>query len=96
MTRSIETLLIIEWLVTLMAAVAFVVFYGWPGKYREPTMSWHFSTVTAIMAVESAGLLALVLRLRISLWVYVVIYGAVAAVMVWRLVLLIRARRRMG
>lgn len=94
MTRPIETLLIAEWLVTFIAATAFIVLHGWPSKYRERVMSWHLSSVTAVFAAESAGLLALILQLRISLWVFVVIYGAGAVVVVWRLVLQIKARRR--
>lgn len=94
MTRPIETLLIAEWLVTLIAALAFIVLYGWPSKYRERTMSWHISSVTAVAAAESAGLLAIILQLQISLWLYVAIYGAGAAVVVWRLILLIKAKRR--
>jgi len=86
-------LLIIEWSATLLVAVVFLVVYGWPSRYEDRTMSWHIVSVTAVAAIESAGFLALAAGVQIPPWVYVAIYGAGAAVMAWRLGLLLNTRR---
>lgn len=83
-----------EWALTLCAAVAFLVLYGWPNRYQDRTMAWHVFSVTAVAAVESAGLVAAGLHIHLPLWLYAVIYGAGAVVVIWRVWLLLKGRRR--
>lgn len=86
-------LLVVEWSLTLVAAIAFLVLYGWPGRYRDRTMAWHVFSVTTVAGLESAGLLAAALRHGLPMWFYALVYGAGAAIVVWRLVLLVSNRK---
>lgn len=94
MRTALGWIVIGEWALTVAASVAFLVAYGWPSRYQDRTMAWHVASVTVVAAVESAGLLAAALHLHLPLWLYAVIYGAGALIVVWRLALLWLGRRR--
>lgn len=79
--------------VAAVAALLFLLLYGWPGKVQERTMAWHIATVTAVAALEAGALLAALWGVRLPVLIYTLVYGASAAVLVWRLLLLVQIRR---
>lgn len=86
--------IVAEWALTALGAVVFLAIYGWPGKYRDKTMSWHLAAMTADNGLDRVGLLLGVIAGRLLLIPSVLIYGAAMVVMYWRLWLLLAARRR--
>lgn len=80
----------LELLVTILAALGFLVRYGWPGRYHDRTMAWHIYSVTVVALGEAAGLFLALLGVRLPLPVYLAIYGAGALIVVWRFGLLLK------
>lgn len=86
----IDAVIVLEWLLTGVGAVGFLVAYGRPWKYADRVMSWHLISVTAVAGMEGFGLLFMAVIGKVPL---ALIYGAGAAVVYWRLWLLLRTRR---
>ena len=83
-----------EWILTAVGAGGFLVLYGKPWKYVDRVMAWHLTAVTAVAGLEAAGLLLAVVLGELPLIPTALVYGAATGVVYWRMVLLVRERRR--
>lgn len=87
---NVHVVIVLEWLVILVGLTLFQAFHGWPGKYADPVMAWHLGVMTAAQQLEIAALF----MAGVSLMPSVLAYGASAAIVYWRLWLLLRTRRK--
>jgi hypothetical protein len=83
-------LIVLEWLAIVAGGITFLAVFGRPWRYRDHTMAWHLSLVTAVAVLEIGALLVA----GISLVPGAIVYGLSAVVVWWRLVLLLRIRRQ--
>lgn len=83
-----------EWTLTAVGAGGFLVLYGKPWRYEDRVMAWHLAAVTAVAGLEALGLLLAVVLGELPLIPTALVYGAAAAIVYWRVVLLVRERRR--
>ena len=85
--------------VALVAALAFCATYAALAPWRSSAEGWHLMTMTAVIGI-AFGWIAyrLVAGSRMPVWLLeslrAVILSALAALLVWRLALLIRAQIR--
>jgi hypothetical protein len=84
-----------ELLIGVLAGIAFVVAY-WSSPWGRSPAGRHMMAVAAVMAGEMGTLLAMVLGLRVPLWVFMVGYAVADVVVLHRLWLLHRARQASG
>lgn len=75
-----------------IAGIAFVAMY-WSSPWGRSPAGRHMMAVAAVMAGEMGTLLAILLGLRVPLWVFMLGYGLADLVVLHRLWLLHRARR---
>lgn len=85
-----QAFILFAWFALPLLAAAFLWLFGWPGKYRDTPMAWHLFATTAIAGLEPVGFLLS----GLTLWPAVAIYTGSLSVMAWRIVLLVRQRRR--
>lgn len=85
-----QAFVLFAWFALPVLAVAFLLLFGHPGKYRDRTMAWHLALTTAIAGLEPIGFLLS----GLTLWPAVAIYVGSLGVMGWRIVLLVLQRRR--
>lgn len=83
-----------EWILTAVGAIAFLVIYGKPWRYEDRVMAWHLTAVTAVAGGEALGLLLAVVLGELPLIPTALVYGAAAGIVYWRMALLIHSRRR--
>ncbi len=88
---TIQNVIVVEWLATILGAVLFLAAYGLPWRYKDRTMAWHLASVTAVAGLEALGLL---LISTVGMLPLAIVYGAAAGIVYWRLWLLLRTRRR--
>lgn len=93
MNAFLVGLVVGEWAVTAVLAGIFLLVYGPPWRYEDKTMAWHITAVTAVTALESAGLFLVGIGVALPIWIFAVVYGVATAIVYWRLWLLIRTRR---
>ena len=86
----VEMIIVLELFATALGAITFLAVYGPPWRYLDRGMSWHLASLTAVAGLEA---IALLFVRAIGLVPLALIYGGSAAVVYWRLVLLLRARR---
>lgn len=91
---SVVTFIIVEWILTVVPGVLFVLRFGWPGRHQDVAMAWHVQSWTVVAVLETLGLLGLAFGIKLPMWVYAVIYGAGTGLVWWRLWLLIRTERK--
>lgn len=83
-----------EWILTALGAGTFLALYGRPWKYEDKAMAWHLTAVTGVAGLEALGLLLAVVLGELPLIPTALVYGAATGVVYWRMVLLVRSRRR--
>lgn len=81
---------VVEWLLMAIGAGIFLAVLGRPWRSRDPQMTWHVATATAVAGAQPVALLLA----GLSMWPVVMIEGLAMAMVWWRLVLLIQTRRR--
>ena len=79
----------LAWIVGLLGGVAFLMLYGSPTRYVDRVFSWHLFWSTLAGVLHLTGLL---LSSR-SLWPLLVADWLSAAIIYWRVGLLIASRR---
>lgn len=90
---SLQRLMIAgELAIGVLAGFAFVALY-WSSSWGHSPAGRHMMYVAAVMAGEMGALLALLLGLRVPLWVFVVGYALADAVVLHRVWLFYLARR---
>lgn len=85
-----------ELAVAFLACTLFVVVYWRPTSWRETPAGRHLMAMAVVLALEVGTLLLLGLGIQVPLPVFVLVFGALDAVLIQRLVLLWRARMRDG
>lgn len=86
-----RTLLAVELGVAVAAGIAFVAVY-WVSPWRRTPAGRHLMALSLVMACEGLTLLVILFGVHVPPLLLVLVYGAMAAVVVHRLVLLYRAR----
>lgn len=87
-----RTLIAFELGIGVVAGLLFVAGY-WSSPWGRSPAGRHMMAVAAVMCVEMCGLLAFAVGVPVPLWVFVVGYAVVDAVVIHRLLLLYRVRR---
>lgn len=87
-------MLVAEFVVGIVGTVVFLVGFGTPWRADDHIMRWHIASFSAATGAEFLLLLLLVLHVPLPVWVFVILYGVIDAVIIWRLALLLAARRR--
>jgi hypothetical protein len=88
--NALQVTIVVAWIAISVLAFVFVLIFGPPSRYVDKTMAWHLAFTTALAGLEPIGLLLA----GVSLVPAAIIYVGTIAVMVWRLVLLLRERAR--
>jgi len=88
-TNVLRAFILSAWLIMPVLALAFLILFGLPVRYRDRAMAWHLVLTTLIAGLEPVGFLLS----GLSLWPAAIIYVGSLSVMVWRLILLIQTRR---
>jgi hypothetical protein len=79
---------------SLVAAVLFIAAFGDPRRAYDKTIAWHLWSFSTVVALADATLLALLSGVKLPVWVYPLVYGAQAGVVVQRAYLALKPRRR--
>lgn len=88
--------ILVELAIAAVAGLVFVILYALRSRWRETPMGRHVMVLSAVMACEAASLLALGVGVPVPLWVLAAGYGLMDALVLQRLVLLVRAQRATG
>ena len=83
-------IILAEWILLIAGAVVFAFLYGRPSRYADSEMAWHIAAATTAAGLQPIGFLLG----AVSLWIPVATEGVAAAIVYWRVVLLIQTRRR--
>ena len=86
----VQVVIVVSWLITFVAAVTFLLMFGFPWRYFDRNMAWHLVSMAVVAVLE---VVALVLT-GWSLVPAAIAYTVAAVVMCWRTGLLIATRRR--
>lgn len=74
-----------------VSGLLFLVAYGLPWRYPDRIMSWHLVSIAMVAILEAIGW---ILVMWLGLIPVAIAYWASAAIMYWRVGLLIATRRR--
>jgi len=85
--------ILVELAIAFAGGLAFVLLYGWRWTWLRSPMGRHMMAFSVVMTGEAGALLAAGLGVQVPLWLFVVGFGLVDAVVLHRLWLLVWARR---
>jgi hypothetical protein len=85
-------LIIAEIAITAVVSLAFAALYGLKSNWRASAIGRHLMWFGLITGVESIALVLLAIGFPIPLWVFALVYGALAGVGIQRLYLLLRVQ----
>ena len=86
---SIEDWLALAWVTGLAGAVAFILIYGRPWRYRDRAVGWHLFWTAGAGGLSYVGLLLA----QFSLVPLVITEWVAASIVWWRVGLLLSTRR---
>lgn len=84
----------VELAFAFLASAAFVVLYALGSPWRTSEMGRHLMAFMAVTVLELGSLLGLGLGWHVPLWLFATGFGALDAVVLQRLWLLVKAQRR--
>jgi hypothetical protein len=79
---------------SLVAAMVFIAAFGDPRRAIDKTIAWHLWSFSVVVALADATLLALLFGAKPPVWIYPLVYGAQAGVVVQRAYLALKPRCR--
>jgi hypothetical protein len=84
----------VELALAFLTSFAFVVLYAMGSPWRATEMGRHLMAFMVVTVIELGSLLGLGLGWRVPLWLFALGFGALDAVVVQRLWLLIKVQRQ--
>jgi hypothetical protein len=89
-------LIIAEIATTAVVSLLFSLIYGLRSNWKATPIGQHLMWFGIATGVEGIALVFLAVGLPIPLWVFALVYGAVAGVAIQRLYLLLTVQKRSG